>query len=206
MRKLFDLVDRMWELLVLNFIWIVYMFRGAIILGFFPATAAVYGVLRHWNKNGMDQKTLSLFKQFYRENFKNANVLGWLLSVLSAMVFLNWYLLPSITSPAIKIIIYGIIIPFSIFLILMWTYLFPILVHFELRWINYLIVIFKFSVTYFSYTVLQLALIVLYGMVFAQFPIFMMLFGFTIIALGQVAICSHIFEKVYAAEKVQMQH
>lgn len=204
MGKLFDLVDRLWDLLVLNFLWFFYILRGFIIFGFFPSTTAVYGVVRYWITNNNHENFSILFKKYYKENFKNSNLLGWLLTVLSLMVFLNWYLVPSLNDPVIKTVIYGIIIPFSIFLILMWIYLFPVLVHFSFPWIQYLMIILKISITYLSYTILQTLIIIIYGILIANFTIFMAIFGLTILALGQMYICTYVFERIYANKNLQV--
>lgn len=204
MGKLFDLVDRLWDLLVLNFLWFIYILRGFIIFGFFPSTTAVYGVVRYWITNTDHENFSTLFKKYYKENFKNSNLLGWLLTVLSLMVFLNWYLVPSLNDPVIKTVIYGIIIPFSIFLILMWIYLFPVLVHFSFPWIQYLMIILKISITSLSYTILQTLIIIIYGILLANFTIFMAIFGLTILALGQMYICTYVFERIYSNKNLQV--
>lgn len=48
MNRVLVFAEWLLELLKLHAYWIVYLFKGAIIFGVFPATAAMYGIVRQW--------------------------------------------------------------------------------------------------------------------------------------------------------------
>lgn len=126
-----------WELLKLHFYWIIYIFRGGVILGLFPSTAALYAVARRWVKGEKKEEPFRMYKQFYRENFKVANILGCIILFMSVDIYLNLMILPNIDMPILIVFMYGIIIFILIITSLFWIYLFPIIVNFSLPLYNY---------------------------------------------------------------------
>ncbi|MFF0345461.1 YesL family protein [Kribbella sp. NPDC004875] len=78
----------------LNLLWLVTTLAGGIVLGAFPATAAMYAVLRRWQTDPVsrEQRTARLFWAEVRADLLRANLLGYavvlvgLLLVADAMI------------------------------------------------------------------------------------------------------------------------
>lgn len=196
MKRVVFLTEWLWEVVQLHFIFLLFIVRGCIIGGFLPATTTVYAIIRHWFKNGADESTFVLFKKYYKENFKIANLLGWLFIITSFMIYLNWNSLMFFSNPLIKVIIYTIIVFFSMILLLLWTYIFPVLVQYELVWYQYFLLIIKLGINYLPITILQFCLVALYFLVLINYPVMIIFFGITIIACIQTIICNTIFMRV----------
>ncbi|SEE80225.1 YesL family protein [Ruania alba] len=85
------------RLLCLHLLWVVWTLRGGIVLGLFPATSAVHGVLRddarHAQQHPDDPPTLaglrSRFAELWRAEFGSANRLGAVLSVIWAVLLID---------------------------------------------------------------------------------------------------------------------
>lgn len=185
----------LWEILKLHFNWIIYTIKGAVVLGAFPSTAAVYAVARHWLINDDKDEIAILFKKFYSENFKIANILGWITLLFSMIIYLNWRILPLLDQPVLKIFMYGIVIFITILVMLFWLYLFPTLVNYSLRWFEYILVGINFAITNISFTILQVVLIGIYVILAVNYPPLILLFGLCIIVIVQMYFCTYIFKK-----------
>lgn len=190
----------LWEILKLHFNWIIYTIKGAVVLGVFPSTAAVYAVARHWMINDDKDEITILFKKFYSENFKIANLLGWITLLFSMIIYLNWRILPLLDLPIIKVFMYGFVIFLTILIVLFWLYLFPTIVNYSLRWFDYILVGINGAITNLSFTILQMVLIGIYVILAINYVPLIALFGICIIAVIQMYICTNIFEKRAVSE------
>ncbi|MCP2267202.1 YesL family protein [Promicromonospora thailandica] len=78
-----------WRLLKLHLLWLLHTLRGGVVLGVFPATAAVHEVLRHdlMSDDVTERRGLRAeFDAAWRANLRGANVLGYALTVLWAVL------------------------------------------------------------------------------------------------------------------------
>lgn len=197
MKKIIQFTDWLWEGMLLHFTWVIYTMRGAVVLGIFPSTAALFAVIRSWFQVEKDkEETGSLFKKYYVENFRMANALGWTLTIVGFMVYINSAVLLQVTNPAMKFIGYGMVIFFFISVCLISIYMFPLLSHYQLNFTNYLLLALKLSIHFFPYTLLQGAAILFYGLIIIANPPIFILFGMTLIGLFQVIVCNRIFMSV----------
>ncbi|SDZ11530.1 Uncharacterized membrane protein YesL [Evansella caseinilytica] len=195
MTRIAGLLEWLTNILTLHFWWVLYLLRGAVVLGVFPATAAVFAVIRYWLRKEDDEAVSVLFKRYYRENFRTANILGWALAIISLIIVVNWLFLPYYTNPVLKTVMYAIVILFSFFVIVIWLYLFPVLVHYDLPLQNYLFIIFKTAAASFLSIIMQLLLIGIYVGIVYYLPPVAVLFGITFAAVAQMAISHNIFRQ-----------
>ena len=77
------------KLLYLNLLWILFTLAGLIVAGIFPATAAMYTVLKGYQA-GENVSAFKLFKKVYKEEFSRANQLGMVLLILPVIFYTDW--------------------------------------------------------------------------------------------------------------------
>ncbi|MGC0249933.1 YesL family protein [Pseudactinotalea sp. Z1748] len=80
------------RLLALHLLWINWTLRGGIVLGVFPATAAVYAVIRRdilTPEHGVRVRLRTHFGTTWRTEFAAANRLGYLLVIPWAILVIN---------------------------------------------------------------------------------------------------------------------
>lgn len=68
------------RLFLLNVLWVLHALRGGIVLGVFPATAAVHAVLRRDAMHPDGSERAGLWREFddhWRANFTSANLIGY---------------------------------------------------------------------------------------------------------------------------------
>lgn len=194
MERTLVFADWLLELLQLHFLWIVYIFRGWIVGGIFPSTAAVYAVIRHWLSKKEPQSLSKLFKQYYMENFKVANILGWTFLSVTFITVMNFLYLPYYPG-GLRMIMYSIIISFILIILVGWIYLFPIIVHYHLSISNYFIVIIKQGFTSILGTIMQLLFLGIYLYCVYTLPALLLLFGIVPFVLVQMAVNINIFQE-----------
>lgn len=117
------------RLAYLNILWIAFSLAGLLVLGFFPATAALFSVTRRWVMGEVDVPVFQTFWKSYKETFWQANRLG-ILVVLPAVLFgINFMIFEQ----------YGAPLPFMPFLLTSFfmlysvvaLFLFPVYVHYD---------------------------------------------------------------------------
>src|SRR3954471_20743674 len=96
--KLNDIGEWIFRLIVLNFLWMGFTIMGLGVLGIFPATNALFSVLRKYLMNKKEVKIASDFAHFYRKDFLKSNALGYLLSLIAVVIWIDFRYFMSITN------------------------------------------------------------------------------------------------------------
>jgi uncharacterized membrane protein YesL len=103
------------------------------LITFFPATAALFGVVRG---RLLQKETEGIFKSFYtmfKDNFKQSFVISIFWTLLAVFLYLDYrYINPDLS--VAQFILYTILIIGILLFSSITIYLFPIMVHFELGW------------------------------------------------------------------------
>lgn len=120
------------RLALLNLLWISFSLLGLIVFGFFPATVAMFSIVRRWAKGDMDISIPKLFLESYKKEFIKSNILGAIISLLSLVLMIDFFFLQQAT-PHIQNLLS---VPFLIILILFICslfYIFPMYVHYDMK-------------------------------------------------------------------------
>lgn len=122
------------------------------IITIFPATTAMFGVVRQWVQK-KDNGVFRNFFLFFKENFLQSFIIGiaWLILAFSLYYNINISLH---MSGVLKIIMVSSFMFFSIFFIMTSIFLFPVMVHFKLRWTQLIKNSLLISISQFWVTVL----------------------------------------------------
>lgn len=59
-----------------NILWIAFTLIGLVFLGFFPATASLFAVVRKWIQGNNEVPIFSFFWTNYKSSFLKSNILG----------------------------------------------------------------------------------------------------------------------------------
>ncbi|OZU88291.1 hypothetical protein CIL03_11595 [Virgibacillus indicus] len=125
------------RLAYVNLLWVAFTILGLGILGLFPATAAMFAVVRKWM---MEDEDIPIFKTFwksYRIEFKKANVVGYILLLIGYVLFAELQILWAQENTVYFVASFGVLAIFFIYFIIL-LYLFPIFVHFNLKTFQYI--------------------------------------------------------------------
>lgn len=119
-----------------NLLWIGFTLLGLIFLGFMPATAAMFGVIREWVRGNDDIPVFQTFWRIYREEFLKVNILGVILFLIGYILSIEYQILRSQTETIYYVASFGVIVQFILYAIVL-VYILPIFVHFKLKLMQY---------------------------------------------------------------------
>ncbi|MCT1901309.1 YesL family protein [Oceanobacillus sojae] len=195
MSKTVKLTDWIFEIFSLQILWITHIFKGFIVLGIFPSIAAVFAVVRHWLLKREVESLYNIFKQYYKENFKTANILGWFFSSITFIVIMN-FIYTAYYPEQIQIIMYAAVIFMAIILLIVWAYLFPAIVHYKLSVYELFLVVLKAGFSSLKGIIFQLISAVIIFVIIFKLPGLVLIFGIIPFAFTQTAISIKVFHEL----------
>lgn len=176
--------------LLLNIIWVLLCL---LIVPMFPATAAMFGVVRKWKSEGIDDGLVKPFFQLLKENWKKSIKVGVIWSLLGFILAVDFYLMNELQFQG-KTVMISLLL-FCIILYLFTTiYLFPIFVNYELSIKSILKNALFYSLGKIGTTLLTFVTIALILIIVYFFPMLLLIFG-SLIAFTTYSICSNSFER-----------
>ncbi|RFB15338.1 DUF624 domain-containing protein [Bacillus sp. HNG] len=111
----------------INILWLGFSLVGLIVLGFFPATMAMFAVIRKWLMGETDIPVFHTFWSIYKVEFLKSNGLGLIIVIVGGLIILDLVFVKNFS--VIQIPIYL----FMFLAVLTLLYIFPVFVHYELK-------------------------------------------------------------------------
>ena len=177
-----------------NFLWMLFSAMGLFLLGFFPATAAMFTVIRKW----LLKERVSVFQTFkksYRKEFTDANFVGWLLLLIGIFLYIDFIFLTSMDGILFTILLFVLLSVAFIYLSIIF-YIFPVFVHFKLNKFEYVKYAFIISLSYPHLTILMLLGTILLSTIFITFPMLLPFIVGSSIGCLVMFISKRVFHKV----------
>ncbi|MER2059767.1 MAG: YesL family protein [Niallia sp.] len=174
--------DMIMKLAYLNLLWIGFSLLGGIILGVFPATVALFTVIRKWIMGNKDISIFQTFWQCYKRDFVGINVIGLVLGIIGFVLAVDIYYFSSINSLLSKsiLIIFGIL---SLFYLITILYLIPTYVHFELKGFQYVKYALILGITNIGGTIVIILGCVAVTFVYMKLPATLLFFSMSVIGV-----------------------
>ncbi|OIJ13888.1 hypothetical protein BKP35_08880 [Anaerobacillus arseniciselenatis] len=118
------------RLAYVNILWIAFSFVGLLVLGVFPATIAMFSVVRKWMMNQSDIPIFKTFWQSYKKDFFKGNIIGWIFVAIGYVLYIQNSVIMFSDDPLIQISKYAFFLLVILFS-LVTLYLFPTYVHYN---------------------------------------------------------------------------
>lgn len=142
-----EICEFIWRVICANLCWMAFTVLGLGVLGFFPATVALFTIVRKWIKKETDIPVWKTFKQVYFKEWKRSNGIGLVFYSIGLFLFIDIRiaeeLMTGVLSSFISIFLYFLVF----LLVLSLGYFFAIYVHYEFTNKEYLKQSFLFAVT-----------------------------------------------------------
>jgi uncharacterized membrane protein YesL len=132
MKGIYRFTEWVTRLAYVNFLWVIFTLTGLVLFGFFPATVAMFAVVRKWVRKETDVPVFTLFWKTYKADFLKSNLLGLLISFVGFVLYFNFTVIEAAVVPAFK----WLYIPYvmiTVLYILTLLYIFPVFVHFNMK-------------------------------------------------------------------------
>lgn len=194
------------NLFLLNLLWIIFSMLGLFIVGIFPATVALFAVMR---KLTMESKEVPVFKLFwttYKREFVKANIIGYAWSLIGFVLYIDLRVLNQLDSSLLnQLFTFGLYMIIAAYLVTL-LYLFPIFVHFNLKKREY----FKYAIILTIGRPIQSIMLII-GLTVGLFilwrvPGLIPVFGMSFISLLVMKIASISFPKLDNPTAVKIDH
>lgn len=186
------------NMFLLNMLWLIFCLP---IITIFPATAAMFGVVRQW----INHKETGVFQTFlrcFKENFKQSFLIQLVWVLLAVSLVFDYS--TSLKLGSFKTIISPILIVLGLFFMMGSTFLFPYMVQFKTTTQILFKNSFLLSISYFPFSLSICLILVLIALILYIFPVSMLIIG----SVGAyiIYLLSHIvFAKVSKRQTPQQQ-
>ncbi|MFP9129184.1 YesL family protein [Niallia sp. BSM11] len=121
-----------WRGIFVNLCWITFIVLGLGIFGFFPATVALFTIVRKWLRKDTDFPIWKTFKQVYLKEWKRSNQIGLVFYSIGLFLYLDIRLTETFMSGVLASFLSIIFSIMLLILLLVVSYFFAVYVHYEL--------------------------------------------------------------------------
>ncbi|MBS4200227.1 DUF624 domain-containing protein [Bacillus sp. FJAT-49732] len=187
---LYRFLEKFTNFFLLNLLWFIMCLP---IITIFPATAAMYGVVRQW----VQKKDTGVFKpffSFFKENFLQSFLLGIVWFLFALMFYFN-FMITLQMSGTVKVVMVSALSFICLFFLMTSVYLLPVMVHYNTRFV----ILIKNS---FFFSISQLWVTVLCGIIFLLTAVISYFIPMTTIIIWSIgfyliyALCHRSFNRI----------
>lgn len=169
----FRILDIFAHFVLLNTLWLIACIP---IITIFPATTALYSVVRKWVTEGTDAGSVKLFYFSFKENFKKSFIIGFLWLIASLILFVDMFILFQIEFTG-KYFVFVLLSISTILYVFTSIYVFFVMVQYELSIKNIIKNALILSVSRLFHTLLFLVIIAAAIILTYYFKMFFIIFG-----------------------------
>lgn len=185
-----NIVSWVLRLAILNIYGIFAALIGLLFFGFFPAITAVYAMIRRWILHLEEEPSFSRsFWCTYKNNFINANIIGWILLAVGYILYIDFRFLQEL-SGVFHTLMAFILMTITLIYTTVVLYIFPVYVHYDIKLsqtFKYALIIgisFPFATICMIAVVAAVCLIsVVYSALLPFFSLSLLLYGIMLCAL-----------------------
>ncbi|WP_226530042.1 YesL family protein [Metabacillus niabensis] len=184
------------NLFLLNCLWFIFSLVGVFLLGVFPATVALFAVLRKLTMESKEEvRIFHLFWKTYKSEFIRGNILGYVWAILGAALLIDVRVLHQVEMTfihqALTITLYLLLVLY----LFITFYLFPIYVHYNLKFLEYYKYAFVLVIGRPIKTILLFASMLLIYFLFSLIPGLIPVFGVSFIGFVLMKMTSSSLKK-----------
>ncbi|OIJ15130.1 hypothetical protein BKP37_06850 [Anaerobacillus alkalilacustris] len=183
------------NLVLLNLLWFLFSFLGLFIVGFFPATAALFAVLRQLVMDDEDAPILKLFWNKFKSEFVMSNLVGYFVFIFGLILYLDLKVLQQLDNSIFRLALASITVVVAFAYLLTLLYIFPIFVHFDLKFMQYPKHALILAVAKPFHTILLIFMLAIVLFLYLKIPALIFIFGMSLIGLVMVKIASFSFPR-----------
>jgi|SRR5690606_38950616 len=180
---------------LLNIMWVFFSLKGIIIAGSFPATVSALTICRKWKNGEHDIPIWKTFKSIYSREFKVSNIIGWTITMMGILLYLN-FLVMSNNYEKVPIIVLAAFYLMTFLFSILAVWIFPLISRYNASIIQHLKNAMIIGIVKIHYTLV--IFILLFSVVYFSllFPGMIPFFSFSLAILSWSWISEYIFKKV----------
>ncbi|MBO1510621.1 YesL family protein [Metabacillus bambusae] len=175
--KLYRICTWIYSFFFLN---IIFLISCLPVITIYPATAALFGVVREW-VNKKEPPIYSTYRDLFKENLKQSFTVGILMTLISLILIGDFYLLTKLNT-SMNLFIFSSVSLISFCLFVTILYLFPLMVNSHYCLKDLIFTSFKFGLYRFSMTVANLIVLSCWLYFSLTYSFFLLFFFFSVSA------------------------
>lgn len=183
------------RLVYVQFLWILFTVLGLGVFGLFPATSAMFTIMRKWLTTDEEIPVFSFMWKTYRSEFLKSNLYFYSLLLIGGSLYFYFKLCQNQTGLFFAILSIVLAIA-GVFYCLSVMIAMPIYTHYELSLLSFYKIILY---TIYSYPLYMITIIVIYGLFYllmSKIPGLVPFFSFSVLAIAVMFIMTHVLNKM----------
>ncbi|MBS4206881.1 DUF624 domain-containing protein [Bacillus sp. FJAT-50079] len=149
--KIYRSLEFIMNFFVLNLLWLLACLP---IITIFPATTAMFGVIRDW-KSHYDTPIFTTYFRMFKENFKLSFLIGCLWIVFAILLVADFMFTNQLDSIA-KYPLFAFFFLLGILYVFVTIYIFPVIVHYNVTFNNAIKAALLLSISHLPFTLLSM--------------------------------------------------
>lgn len=196
--KIYNILEWITKFAYVNLLWLIFTLVGGVILGFYPATIAMFSMVRDWLRGKSDLPVLKNFWNYYKLDFLKGNLLGVFINVLlifiAADIFyitlneqLDWTHIP--------------LFAFILIVVLFLLFIFPSFAHYDLKVIPLIKNTFLIMIISPIHSFLMIICLISVYFIMQAVPALFFIFGGSTYAFITTWLSLHAFDKIHKKQE-----
>lgn len=183
-----------------NILWVAFTLAGLIFFGIFPATVAMFTLIRQWIRKNEDIPVFSTFWTTYKKEFLKSNLFGLCFYLIGFVFFINLQFLVLNQGGFYEVMKVPLYL-FMLIISLTMLYIIPTFVHYELRFLQVWKNSFLIMMIHPFHNIAMVAGSAIILFIMWQFPGSLLFFGASVVGFIIMGICYHAFQRVAAKQE-----
>ena len=197
---IYNILEWITKFAYVNLLWVLFTLLGGIVLGFYPATTAMFAMVRDWLRGKSDLPVFKSFWNYYKREFWKSNRLGIFITILFALIALDIYYIQANTSEQL-VWTYIPLFAFMLLVVLYLFYIFPGFVHYDLKVLPLLKNTFLIMIISPIYSFWMIVCLVSMYFIMRAAPALFFIFGGTAYACITPWLGLHAFDRIQEKKK-----
>lgn len=151
--KIYKSMEFITSFFLLNLIWLIMCIP---IFTIFPATTAMFGVVREWKKRS-DTPIFTTFFRIFKENFLQSVFIGAVWCMIALLLAAD-FMFTNQLEHGIKYLLFTLFFVIALLFVLATAVIFPVLAHYNAKGIQMLKIALVLAIRYLPYTLLALVI------------------------------------------------
>lgn len=182
------------RLIYVNILWVLFTILGLGIFGFFPATAAMFSIMRKWVLGDKDFPIFKTFWQTFKSSLFEMNVIGYVLLLLGLLLYVDLRFFQTATNIFAAGLSFLMIFLLLIYFVMI-LYVFPIYSHYNYKLFEYIKYSFIITLGKPLNSIMMIVGSFLVYFIYSKVPVIIIFCGGSLLALVLMWITMRVFPR-----------
>ncbi|GAB2556162.1 YesL family protein [Gracilibacillus alcaliphilus] len=200
--KFIQFTEWITRMLHLQLVWTIFLIIGLGVSGFFPASFAMFAIVRKWIKGEEDFSVNKAFLNFYKAHFIKANLIGYGY-ILTGVSFLYYFHLIDMQSGIFFIVLKFLLLTVLLLYVMTGLFFIPVYVHFDIDVLEMVRHAFIIAITHPFHIALMIGVFIAFGAFLNVLPILLPFIAISMLVYFLMRIAVKAFQAIEGKQQEQ---